>query len=158
MRLTGTGQLSIGSSTYSTLGLLTVQASSTFNGNNSMLFVVASTTAAGVNSTLFSIDNTGLVTAPGSIDFSSASFLKIPQSVNPTIDATGKFAINTTAASSSLRYYDGTAERSVFPDGIAGLPFASSSLAYMGAYGASGTTTIKQLRTYRPLTLMGFYS
>lgn len=83
--------------------------------------------------------------------------LYIPAGANPTIAATGDIAINTTAASSSIRYFDGTAERSLFPDGQGGIPFASSTLAYIGAYGTSGTTTMKYLRFYRPASLLGLY-
>lgn len=83
--------------------------------------------------------------------------LIIPTSSAPSLSNSGDIAIDTTAASSSLRYNDGSATRSLFPDSPAGLPFASSTLAYYGGYGASGTTTIKELRTYRPLSLIGYY-
>jgi len=96
-----------------------------------------------------SIDSAGNTTIGG--------WLKIPSASNPTVDASAKLAIDQTQASSSLRYHDGTAERALFPDGMAGLPFASSTLTYRGAFGASGTTTIKMMRTHRPLTLLGLY-
>jgi len=95
--------------------------------------------------------------AASSTNFSIATWLGIPVSADPTVGTTGTLAINTTAASSSLRYYDGVAERAIYPDGMAGLPFASSTLAYSGAYGAAGTTTMRLIRTSKPLTLTGFY-
>lgn len=58
MRITPAGRIGVGSSTP--LGVFTVEASSTYNGQNSVLFLVGSTTAAGIDSALFQVSNTGL--------------------------------------------------------------------------------------------------
>lgn len=118
-------------------------------------------------------DNTGVVTIPlgvlvqASSTFSvGASFavstttgrLYIPASANPTIQTlAGHFAIDTTSASTSLRFSDGTAERVVYDTQDRAFSFASSTLAYAGAYGASGTTTILLMNPYRPTTMVSFY-
>lgn len=84
------------------------------------------------------------VVLQGVWDFGSVTSLEIPNATDPTVDATGEIAVNTTAASSSLRYYDGTAERQLKPEWSWGATFASSSLAYDGAFGQTGTTTVKR--------------
>jgi hypothetical protein len=66
-------------------------------------------------------------------------------------------SINTTAASSSLRYFDGTAERSLYPITERSFSFASSTLDYMGDFGAAGTTTLLLMNSDRPVTLTDFY-
>jgi hypothetical protein len=47
----------------------------------------------------------------GSIDFGSATSFEIPNSANPTLDITGKVAINT--SSKSFEYFDGNNQRSI---------------------------------------------
>ena len=84
-------------------------------------------------------------------------FLDIPSSTNPTVDAEGEIAINTTAASSSLRYFDGTAERVLSPIVERSFSFASTTLDYMGDFGAAGTTTILLMNSDRPITLTDIY-
>ena len=95
-------------------------------------------------------------TGTGAYNFSDAT-LQLPNASNPTVDASGETAINTTAASSSIRYYDGTAERAIYPWGFGGLSYASSTLSYIGAYGAAGTTTILLFNAPTGLTLTGMY-
>lgn len=70
--------------------------------------------------------------------------LTIPQGTNPTVNATGELALNINTASTSLRFYDGSAEWSLRPEFSWGATFASSSLAYQGSFGASGSTTIRR--------------
>lgn len=81
----------------------------------------------------------GLLTA-GSL--TATNTLTIPYAADPTVDATGELALNT--STSSLRFYDGTAERQLKPEWSWGATFASSSLAYDGAFGQTGTTTVKR--------------
>ena len=76
--------------------------------------------------------------------------LYIPAGANPTIAATGDLAINTTAASSSLRYFDGTAERVAYNEIPRTFTFASSTVAYYG--GSAATTTIPMGTAFRPET------
>lgn len=47
-------------------------------------------------------------------NLSVGTWLKIPAATDPSVADSGAFAINTTAASSSLRWYDGTAERAAY--------------------------------------------
>ena len=100
-------------------------------------------------------------TSASTTALSTTGWLGIPNaSTTPTLVAgsnTAGIAVDSKTASSSLRYADGAATRALYPDSIAGLPFASSTLAYRGAYGAAGTTTILLMRTYRPLTLLNAY-
>lgn len=83
--------------------------------------------------------------------------LVIPNSLAPTLANIGDIAINTTAASSSLRYNDGVATRSLFPDKDSVFSFASSTLQYEGKFGAAGTTTILLGNYNRPTTLVNFF-
>ena len=76
--------------------------------------------------------------------------LYIPAGANPTIGATGDIAINTTAASTSIRFYDGTAERSAYVAKPRTFTFASSTVAYYG--GTAATTTIPLGAALRPET------
>ena len=91
------------------------------------------------------------------MSITSTGHLYIPNGANPSIASAGDLAINTTVASSSLRYWDGSAERSLFPDSDRVFSFASSTLAYQGGYGATGTTTILLGNYSRPITLNNFY-
>ena len=102
-------------------------------------------------------------TAPSIFPYASSTAVTvsgafyIPQLAIPSLSTAGQVAVNTTAASSSLRYHDGTATRSLYPTTDRSFSFASSTLAYMGSYGASGTTTILLANPYRPTTLVSFY-
>ena len=85
------------------------------------------------------------------------SSLVIPTSTNPTteVDATGEIAINTTAASSSIRFYDGSAERTLNTDRDKTLIFSSSTIAALGGNPAATTTIILQ-RPSRPETYLSW--
>lgn len=83
--------------------------------------------------------------------------LLVPFTANPTVDKAGEIAIDTNPASTSLRYFDGTSERVIYNSHDIGYFIASSTLAYMGSYGASGTTTLTILNPIRPTTLNSFY-
>lgn len=79
-------------------------------------------------------------------------FLDIPSATNPTVDAEGEIAINTTAASSSLRYHDGTAERALYPDFQKTLKISTSTILALNGNPAA-TTTVKLDRTIlHPIT------
>ena len=147
-----------GVATCATVANTDLQNSSiTINGSSVSLggsITVASTTLLGDKNTWSALQAFG---AASSTQFSISGWLGIPNASTPSLTANGSIAIRTTAASTSLTYYDGSAQRYVYPDGLGGLPFASSTLAYIGSYGAAGTTTIKQMRAYRPLALLAFY-
>lgn len=95
------------------------------------------------------------VTFSGAVEFFST--FAVGTSTDPTMTNANNLSINTTAASSSLRYYDGTAERVLSPIVERSFSFASSTLTYMGAYGAAGTTTILLSNYDRPVTLTDIY-
>lgn len=67
------------------------------------------------------------------------SSLRIPTSTDPSVEAVGKVAINTTQASTSLRYHDGTAERALYPDTDKTFVIASSTLPAYKGLGATST-------------------
>lgn len=88
----------------------------------------------GTNPTIAGLTGTGVWDLGGGTSF------ELPNSSDPTVNASGEIAINT--GTSSIRFYDGTAERQVKDEmPLIATTFASSTLAYDGSYGASGTTT-----------------
>jgi hypothetical protein len=80
-----------------------------------------------------------------SVGFFSCASVTVPSSADPNPASTGVLAINTTQASTSLRYFDGTAERALFDTFDKPTIYASSTLVYDGAYGATGTTTYSDI-------------
>lgn len=149
----------------SSTGVVSATTSPTFN------FIIATSTTASstfqaITGTAFGIATKWFADATRFIVQIAASFtagiavldfLDIPSAANPTVDAEGEIAINTTAASSSLRYFDGTAERVLSPIVERSFSFASSTLDYMGDFGAAGTTTILLMNSDRPITLTDIY-
>lgn len=99
----------------------------------------------------------GTTTNATSTNLVASGSLVIPFATTPSVITSGQTAVNTTAASTSLRFYDGTASRALYSTRSHSLAFASSSLAYAGAYGASGTTTVLISNNIRPTTLISFY-
>lgn len=95
---------------------------------------------AGASATT-TIDSAGNLTTGG--------WLKIPSAANPTVDVASKLSIDSTAASSSLRYHDGTAERAIFNTVTRSFVIASSTI--------TGTTTLILQNSLRPMTLTSFY-
>ena len=93
----------------------------------------------------------------GAWDFGGATSLEIVNGTNPTVDTAGEIAINTTTASSSLRYYDGASEQTLHPFFDKPTIHASSTLVYDGAYGASATTTYMMWNPSRSVTLVDVY-
>lgn len=81
--------------------------------------------------------------------------LTIPQGTNPTIDAAGEIGVNT--GTSSLLYHDGTAERQLKDEWAWGSSFASTSLAFDGAYAADGTTTVPRAGFKYPITVTEYW-
>lgn len=87
-----------------------------------------------------------------------ATGLQIPNAAaSPTLGTAGYVAINTTAASTSLQFGDGTATRVLYDTSTPSAVVSSSTLSYIGAYGASGTSTIAITTVYRPTTILGAY-
>ena len=137
-------------------------------GSTTPLFSVSSSTSASATSTAFHIDSNGLVgigtSSPGTVfsvqnvaNFVAnavSSFyqglrvyvsLIIPNAADPTVDATGKIAINTTAASSSIAFHDGTAERALFAEQQRTFTVATTTTV-------AGTTTVKIAGSIRGIT------
>jgi len=83
--------------------------------------------------------------------------LVVPNGTNPTIANAGEIGVNTTQASSSLRFYDGTAERVLNTIVSKPLTYASSTLSGLGGYGASGTTTVPVMNNLRPMRVYSFF-
>ncbi len=98
--------------------------------------ITATTTGVGLSmqaSSTFSLLDITYSTTSGT--------LIIPNNTNPSILSAGSIAINTTAASTSLRFYNGSAEETLYPERDRSLILASSTLAYMG-YSATASSTI----------------
>lgn len=95
----------------------------------------------------------GGVTFNGAVQFLSS--LAVGTSTNPTMSSTNNLAINTTAASSSLRFYDGTAERSLNLDRDKTFIISSSTIAALGG-NPSATTTLILNRPSRPETYLSW--
>lgn len=78
--------------------------------------------------------------------------MAVGTSTDPAISLTNNFEINTTAASSSIRYFDGTAERALYPDFQKTLKISTSTILALNGNPAA-TTTVKLDRTIlHPLT------
>lgn len=90
-------------------------------------------------------------------DFGGASSFEIVNDANPTVDATGEIAVNTTTASSSLRFYDGAREQALYPEWYPSYNFASSTFDYDGAYSPTASTTYTLAHYPRATTLMSLY-
>ena len=92
----------------------------------------------------------------GVIDAGGATSFEIPNGTDPTVSVAGQVAINTTQASTSLRFYDGTAERVLNARKEFSLPYASTTAA---AYGSNNTatTTVRLFARIRPITLIDAY-
>lgn len=125
--------------TWTALQQFSLASSTVFSAYNSFFGGSATTT----------IDTAGNLTVGG--------WLNIPKAANPTIDVSGKLGIDTTAASTSLRYHDGTAERAIYDIKSKSFLVASSTLAYNGAFGAAGTTTLLMWNPLHPITVVSVY-
>jgi hypothetical protein len=115
-------------------------------------FAPVSLTAGGnLNMATFSITNVGTITATNGV-FNTT--LQIPTGTPPAPSVTGQIALNTSAASTSLAFYDGTAIRSNAFQTPRSAIIASSTLAYMNtAFGTSGSTTLNIMNNPYPSTL-----
>ncbi len=58
---------------------------------------------------------------------------------------------------STLRFYDGTSEKTLNTIVTRGAALASSTLAYIGGYGATGSTTIRMLNNIHSSSLYSFF-
>ena len=88
-----------------------------------------------------------------------SSSLLIPSAADPTVNETAEFALNTTAASSSPRYYNGTTELASYPTRDKSIIVASSTLYQIASYKSdtTGTTTLNIANHLRPVTIMAIY-
>ena len=71
-------------------------------------------------------------------------------STNPTVDESGELAINTTIASSSIRFYDGTAERNLTDIQQKGFIISTSTLT---TFNGNATTTLER-KAIQPITMV----
>jgi len=106
---------------------------------------VAPTTVAGTatSTTALTILNSGNVgigtTSPlSTLSIKADGTLAIPYATNPSITRVGELGVNT--ATSSLRFHDGTAERSLYPVQYKSFTVASST--WLNAKGATASSTI----------------
>lgn len=153
---TGTSYFAVRSS-----GATTTQFTTT---NNAYLATVAGSVAIGATSSpgsILFIQGVGNFVASAVSTFYNGlrvlTELIIPTAATPSLSNDGDIAINSTAASSSVAYRVNSTSYNLYPDGFGGLPFASSTLSYMGAYGSAGTTTIKMGTPLRKTTLTDLY-
>lgn len=87
----------------------------------------------------------------------ATSTLIIPFSSDPSLSETGSLALNTTAASTSLRYYDGSAERAIFSEIHSSAVYFPGALEADGEYSTTATTTYLLANYARPVTLLTLY-
>lgn len=108
---------------------------STFGGTNTLLYTTAADTLSSEAALTYN-PTTNLLTVDNAstTNFSAATWLGIPNNTNPAVAVAGTLAINTTAASSSLAFYDGTAERQLFAE-------TDFAFNYPTTTAAAGTTT-----------------
>lgn len=128
---------------------------STFGGTNTILYTTAADTLSSEAAFTYN-PSTNLLTADN-LTLSSTGELLIPSAANPTVGTSREFGIETTAASTSLRYHDGTAERVVNDIKTSSFVLSSSTLVYMGSFGAAGTTTILMRNNIHPITVVSAY-
>jgi hypothetical protein len=76
--------------------------------------------------------------------------LLIPFASNPTVDTTGQIAIEQTQATTSIKYYDGTAERMLSDIRQGGFIFSTSTAS---TYNGTGTTTLER-KVIKPRTVL----
>lgn len=125
---------------------------STFGGTNHILYTTAADTLSSEAAFTYNA-STNLLTVDN-ITTSATGNLLIPYASDPTVATQGEIDVNTTSASTSLRYYDGTAERVVNDIQSKSFTVASSTLVYIGSFGAAGTTTIPLWNNIHPMTLV----
>lgn len=142
-------------------GALTVIGNTTINSLTSGRVTYAGASGLLSDSSSFLFDSSLAkltVTNASTTAFSIGNNLYLPGSTNPSFTLSGtQFDINTNTASTSLRAEIGGSEFNLPFDKVAGLPFASSTLAYNGSYGTTGTTTTLLANSLRPLKLIGYY-
>jgi len=85
-----------------------------------------------------------------SLTLSATGDLIIPYSTNPTVATAYELDINTTAASTSLRFHDNTAERALYDTVEKTFTIASST--FLAFLGDSATSTIDRGSVFRPQT------
>lgn len=126
---------------WSQLQTFTYASTTGISGTN-LTFTNATSTAS-FFSALGTFTNSVINTLLTAVSGVFTSSLQIPNSSDPTVDASGEIAVNT--STSSLRFHDNTAERQIKSEWSWGATLASSSLAYDGAFDSGGTTTIQKV-------------
>lgn len=153
----------VGIGTTSPFGLLAIEQGTETNslwigntGSSSPSLVVKGTNGNGLigigtSTPAYSLDLYGSMRIDPII-----GHLYIPANTNPTVSNIGDLAINSTNASTSIRFATSTSglETALYPDFPKVYPYASSTLAYIGGYGATGTSTISWGCDYRPETIL----
>ena len=125
---------------------------STSLANNTLMFFngtsITSTSSNPLWATTFQATSTSATsTFPW---LTALTHLAIPQSTNPDFSTGGNLAINTTAASSSIRFQDGTAERNLTDIRQGGFIFSTSTAA---TYQGTATSTISR-KIIQPITVI----
>jgi hypothetical protein len=129
------------------------------NGN----LTCAAVTYAGISS-MTSANWAGVIsdeTGTGALVFNTnpifLTSMVIPTSTNPTVDVVGKIAINTTAASSSIRWHDGVAEQATYSMLEKSLYMTSSTIDKDSNTFKTATTTFEIYNSARGFTVNQFY-
>jgi len=91
-------------------------------------------------------------------DFGSATGFEIPNGSGPTVNGVGEIALDTTANQLLVATSSNASFPAVFSmeDDKGGI-FSTSTLDYLGAFGASGTTTVKLFAPKRAQKITDFY-
>lgn len=105
-------------------------------------------------------DGDGSVTLSiaAALDLGGNTSVEIPNGTDPTVNATGEIAVNTTTASTSVVYYDGASEQVLSPWFEPSGVFASSSPddSY-NKFGNGATSTFRLANYSRATELLSFY-
>lgn len=150
-----TTALTVGGTGTSTVLLGNVVISGNLQVNGAVFYPVSITMGGNLNMATNNITNVGTITATAGV---FTSTLQIPVSAtSPSLSVSGQVAIETTAATSSMNYYDGTAVRMLSAAQPKMANIASSTLAYLNSsFGATGSTTIIFMNNPYPSSIVGY--
>lgn len=134
-------------------------ATSTWNNTGGIAYYNGTTLT---NTGTFTFTKAGellTVTNASTTALSATGYLQVPVTTgaSTTLPAvSGSVGVNTTQASSSIRYYDGTAARTLFASQPKSLVLASSTLAYFGVT-TSATTTLNVMNSVYQSTITRYF-
>jgi parallel beta-helix repeat protein len=141
------GDVGIGTTTPGSI--LSIQGAANFAPGASQIY--SSLSLPFINAT----STTATSTFSGILE--SVTKLLIPFGTDPTINTNGQLALNTNSASTSLRAQVNGTEVAFYASRDKSLVFASSTLAYLGAYRSGGTTTVLAGNFFRPTTVLSIH-